>query len=336
MLPFYWLFPTPATIQVLQAAIITSAVIPLWKVGARHGLTGVQRILLCATLLLCPAYSGGTSYDMHENCFLTPLLLWLFYGIDGKNTIATAASSMLTLTVKEDAAVYVAVIALWLIVKSILRFKKPDVHSLITGITMLLVSLCWFFAATGYLTECGDGVMTYRYENFQYTFGSIAFLFYLTVVNLSDMQIDRRRTIALAAAAIVSAACFCKITVPRAIFYPVRAIQYDNYYKKIRTALDTVPAGASVTASTFYTTQLSQRETLYDVRYCSQEHLPETEYVVLALSANSDYAKYAAGGKDNGLDQMVTLLDENGYKQFLTLKNVLIIYQKQGVSPGKI
>ena len=28
MLPFYWLFPTPATLQVLQALVITSAIIP--------------------------------------------------------------------------------------------------------------------------------------------------------------------------------------------------------------------------------------------------------------------------------------------------------------------
>ena len=79
MLPFYWLFPCPVTLQVLQAAVIVSAVIPLWKLGAHHGLSEFQRMLLCAVLLFYPAYAGGTSYDLHENCFLTPLILWLFY-----------------------------------------------------------------------------------------------------------------------------------------------------------------------------------------------------------------------------------------------------------------
>ena len=168
MLPFYWLVPTPATLQVLQAAAITSAVIPLWKIGKHHGLTGAQRMLVCAVLLLYPAFSGGTSYDIHENCFLTPLILWLLYGIDRKNTAITAIAAVLTLMVKEDAAVYVAVVALWLIVKTVLRFKKLDVQNLITGIVLLAISLGWFFLVTGYLAKSGDGVMTYRYSNFMY------------------------------------------------------------------------------------------------------------------------------------------------------------------------
>ena len=122
ILPFYWLVPTPATLQVLQAAVITSAVIPLWKIGKNHGLTDAQRMLVCAVLLLYPAFSGGTSYDIHENCFLTPLILWTLYGVDKKHAVITGIAAILTLMVKEDAAVYVAVIALWLIVKTVLCF----------------------------------------------------------------------------------------------------------------------------------------------------------------------------------------------------------------------
>ena len=64
LLPFYALFPAPATLQVLQAAVITSAVIPLWKIGKHHGLTGPQRTLVCAMLLLYPAFSGGTGLSL--------------------------------------------------------------------------------------------------------------------------------------------------------------------------------------------------------------------------------------------------------------------------------
>lgn len=406
MLPFYWLVPTPATLQVLQAAVITSAVIPLWKIGKQHGLTGAQRMLVCAVLLLFPAYSGGTSYDIHENCFLTPLILWLFCGVDRKNTTITAIAAVLTLMVKEDAAVYVAVVALWLIVKTVLRFKKLDVQNLITGIVLLAISLGWFFLVTGYLAESGDGVMTYRYKNymydgssslitviksvilnpmkavyecvdeeklyfigmtllpllglplltrryeryillipyvlvnlmsdyqyqhdvfFQYTFGSNAFLLYLTIVNLADLKINWQKTLIVVTAAVVSAVCFSTVVVPVAICYPVQAIQYHGYYQSVRDTLDTILDGASVTATTFYTTHLSQRETLYDVRYCSQEHLLETEYVVLRLSVNSDCKKYATGGKDNGFDNLVKLLEENGYTVYESLDNVLVIYHK--------
>lgn len=407
LLPFYALVPTPATLQVLQAAVITSAVIPLWKIGRHHSLTGAQRTLVCAVLLLYPAYSGGTGYDIHENCFLTPLLLWLFYGIDRKNTAITATAAILTLMIKEDAAVYVAVIALWLIVKTVLHFKIFDISNLITGIIMLAISLGWFFLVTGYLAKSGDGVMTYRYSNFmydgssslltviksvilnpmkavyecvdieklyfiamtllpflglplltrryeryillipyilvnlmsdyqyqhdiffQYTFGSTAFLVYLSVVNLADIRINWQRVTVLAAAFIVSMACFYKVVVPKAIHYPVQAVRYYDFYQNIRDALSEISDGVSVTATTFYTTYLSQREILYDVRYCSLEHMLETQYVVLKISADSDFKKYAVNGEGNGFENLVNLLEENGYEPYMSIEDILVIYRKK-------
>lgn len=407
MLPLYWLLPVPETLQVLQAAIITSAVIPLWKIGRQHGLTDAQRMLSCAVLLLYPAFSGGVGYDIHENCFLTPLILWLLYGVDRKNTFITACAAVLTLMVKEDAAVYVAVIALWLIVKSVLRFEQPDASGLVIGMIMLAVSLGWFAAVTGFLSEKGDGVMTYRYNNFlydgssslitviksvilnpmkavyecvdpeklrfialtmvpllglplltrryerfillipyilvnlmsdyqyqhdiffQYTFGSNAFLIYLTVVNLADLQTNGWRSSVLVAAAMISAACFFHVIVPKAVSYPIQVIHNHQYYQSIRKTLDTIPEEASVAATTFYTTHLSQREILYDVRYCSREHLLEAEYVALKLSANSDYEKYATDGQDNGLENLIKLLEAHGFQPFRSLPNVLVIYHKE-------
>ena len=407
LLPFYALVPTPVTLQVLQAAVITSAVIPLWKIGKHHGLTGPQRTLVCAMLLLYPAFSGGTGYDIHENCFLTPLLLWLFCGIDKKNRVVTWAAAILTLMVKEDAAVYVAVIALWLIVKTVLRFKKQDTKNLITGIVLFAVSLAWFLVVTGYLAKSGDGVMTYRYSNFlydgssslftviksvilspmkavyecadaeklqfialtllpllglplltrryeryillipyilvnlmpdysyqhsiffQYTFGSAAFLIYLTVVNLADIKMDWKRLTVLSAAAAVSLVCFCKVVVPKAISYPVRAVRYYDYYQNIRDTLSEIPEGASVTASTFYTTFLSQRERLYDVRYSSPQHLLETQYVVLHVSADGDYKQYAQDGENDGFENLVRLLEKNGYVPYKSIEGILVIYRKE-------
>lgn len=186
LLPFYFLVPQPATLQVLQAAVMTSAVIPLWLLGKHHGLSGGERTLLCAALLLFPAFSGGTSYDIHENCFLTPLLFWLFYGIDRKNTPVTAVSALLTLMVKEDAPVYVAVIGLWLLVKTALRGKHP--RDLITGAALLAASVGWFCLVTAYLAKHGDGVMTYRYRNFLYD-GSSSLLTVIKAVILCPMKV---------------------------------------------------------------------------------------------------------------------------------------------------
>ncbi len=404
MLPLYMLFPAPAVLQVLQAAVIASAVIPLWLLGRHHGLSGAQRTLICAVLLLYPAFSGGTGYDLHENCFLTPLLLWLFYGIDRKNAVLTALAAVLTLSVKEDAAVYVAVTGLWLTVRTVLRFRGKEARGLVTGLALLGAALGWFTLVTGYLAKSGDGVMTYRYDNFmydgssslvtvikavilsplkavyecvdaeklgfiamtllpllglplltrryeryillipyllvnlmsdyryqhdilfQYTFGTTAFLMYLTVVNSAELKIDWQRLLGLAGAAAVSAVYFAGAVVPVAVSYPARAVRYHAYYQNIRDTLDRIPADASVSATTFYTAHLSRRPVLYDVRYGSKEHLLETEYIVLRLNAAHEYRKYETGGKENGLENLIKLLEGQGYGEFARVDGELVIY----------
>ncbi len=184
MLPAFCLAPIPETLQILQAAVISSAVIPLWKLGKTHGLHPGLRMLSCLLLLVYPAYAGGTGYDLHENCFLTPLILWLFWGIDRKNIPATAASAVLTLMVKEDAAVYAAVIGLYLLLRSALRRES---WGLWTGGVLTAGAVAWFLGVTFYLAGSGDGVMTYRYQNFMYD-GSGSLVSVIKAVLLCPMK----------------------------------------------------------------------------------------------------------------------------------------------------
>ena len=383
MLPLYILFPYPETLQVQQAAVMASAVIPLWKLARHHGLTSRQRMLLCALLLCFPAFSGGAGYDLHENCFLTPCILWLFYGIDRKWGLFTAVSALLTMMVKEDAPVYTAVIGLWLLVRSVLR-KDPWGRGV--GALLLAGSLTWFFCATSYLANSGDGVMTGRYDNliydgssslltvikavllsptkalyecvdaeklqflaltmlpllglplltrryenyillipyilvnlmsdyryqhdifFQYTFGSAACLLYLTLCHLPKDH----RTMVLAAAVLVSLACFSGKVFPKAMDYPVRCIQNYDRNQSIRDLLSLIPEDAAVSASTFYTVPLSNREILYDVKHSSIEHILSTEYLVLSYS-DRDFAE---------------ILLENQYAIIGQIETVLTVYRR--------
>ena len=400
MLPFYCLVPTPATLQVLQAAVMTSAVIPLWLIGKNNGLHGLIRMLLCGLLLAYPAFSGGVGYDIHENCFLTPLILWLLYGIDKKSTSITAISAGLTLMVKEDAAVYVGIIALWLLLRSTLRRQEGEKWGLIAGGAMLLGALVYFFAVTGYLAQSGDGVMTYRYDNFiydksaslvtvikavvmnpmkaffecvdpeklkfigqtmvpllglplltrrferyillipyilinlmsdyqyqhdiffQYTFGSTACLMYLVAVNLADLRIPWLRLGALAAALAVSFSMFTSLNWPKGKQYAEYSVTYRAYYNEVRAELDKIPADASVAATTFYTTHLSQRKVLYDVQYCTPEHLLSAEYVALNIGSASNFKKYG------GYEGLVALLERSGYTLYAERPGTLTIWHK--------
>lgn len=405
MLPFYCLVPRPETLQVLQAAVITSSVIPLWKIGKLHGLSGAQRMLLCILLLLLPAFSGGTGYDIHENCFLTPLILWLFYAVDRKNAFLTALFALLTLLVKEDAPVYVAIVGLWLTVKTFLKYRQEGFRDLLAGILLLGTSVLYFLMVTNFLAKQGDGVMTYRYANFmydgtgslltvvkavilspvkvlyecvdseklyylamtllpliglplwtrryeryillipyvlvnlmsdyqyqhdlffQYGFGSTACLIYLAAVNLSDMKDYWLRVTALLAAVAVSAVCFCSVILPEAVRYPVKCIQYEERYDAIREVLNTIPEDATVTASTFYTTELSDRRCLYDIHYAKRENLLSSQYVVLAV--DGDYERYDGGKEGSGFENLTNFLQLNGYTAAVELPEILVIYQKK-------
>ena len=404
LLPFYALVPIPATLQVLQAVVLASAVIPLWKIGKHHGLSPLPRMLVCFMLLFYPAYAGGTSYDIHENAFLTPLILWLLYGMDRRNGWITGLSALLTLMVKEDAAVYVAVIALYLLLRAVLRGKKR--WDLIAGALLLAGSLLWFGAVTAYLSGSGDGVMTYRYDNFiyddssslvtvikavllcpmkavfecvdpeklefialtllplaglplitrrydryillipyilvnlmsdyqyqhdiffQYTYGSTACLIYLTVVNLADMKLPWQRMGAVAAALAVGIGCFSAQILPKALRYPTYCLTYTDYYDSLREVLDTVPEGASVAATTFFTTELSRRDVLYDIRYASKEHTLSCDYMAISPTDAKSFRKYAEED-ETGYRDFVELLAEQGYVKIAEYEGKLEIYERQ-------
>ncbi len=396
MLPFYMLVPHPATLQVLQAAVLASAVIPLWKLSKRHGLSDRLSLLLCALLLFYPAYAGGTSYDLHENCFLVPLLLWLFYGLDTGKLWITVLSAVLTLAVKEDAAVYVAVVGLWAALDGLLSHRH---NRMLTGAGLFLGAVVWFFLVTGYLAREGDGVMTYRYSNFmvgtdqsllsvvkavilspmkavyesvdqekllflmqtmlpllglplltrryqhylllipyvlvnlmsdyqyqhsiffQYTYGSTACLFYLTLVNLAEIPWKQLRGRLLGAALAVALVLFGALIVPKVQQYSQLYLDYQGYYSQVEQTLDTIPKEASVSTTTYYSTILYEHEVLYDIRYCTREHLLSTDYVAMSLSAESDCKGFG------GVDGLIALLEQLGYEEYQRMGDVLVIYK---------
>lgn len=404
LLPVYAMVPHPATLQILQGVVITSAVIPLWLLGKHYGFSSIQRILLSGVLFLLPAFSGGVAYDIHENCFLTPLILWLFYGIEKKKMGFTILFAFLVLCVKEDGAVYVAVIGLWLFVRSVLSQGQRKERGM--ALCVLFLSFVWFFGVTTYLKRWGDGVMSGRYKNFmigeegslfhvvcnallhplkvlhecteteklrylaltmvpllglplitrryeryillipyilvnlmsdytyqheiffQYSFGTTAFLLYLLLINLSDMKNRKGITAVLSASVLLCGVCFALVVVPKGATYPAIWIEEKETFREIKQALTTVPEDATVTATTFYTTELSQRRYLYDIAYTSVEQVLESEYVVLDPRYEHVFKKYRSPGKTNGLENLIAILKKEGYEEVISIEGTLRIFKK--------
>ena len=368
LLPVYWLFPSPVTLQAAQAVVLASAAAPMALLCRRIGLSPAKTALLTSVALLHPAVVCGVNYDFHENCFLLPLLLWLFYCFEKGKLLPAFLCAALVLAVKEDAAVYLAFFALFVLL---------DKKRYAPGLGLLALSLAWFLAALKFLTVYGEGVMTTRYGNyiaaegglweavqnalrdpaftltqlfaeedggragkllyalqlfvplgmlpfgakrpsrlllllpavlvnfmtvyvyqydigFQYSFGSAAFLLYLSAINCAEMKpAPARLTASVAAVACLLFAV--QNTLPR-------AAEYLRYYAAHRTDfavmedyLASLPEDASVACSTWLVAHLADRETLYEAYYHDPATGDPPDFVIVT-DAGEELAPYLAVG----------------------------------------
>ena len=392
LLPFYALFPTPETLQIGQAVILASGVFPLYFICRKYSLSRPMSIAAAITYICLPALSSGTFYDIHENCFLTPLLLWMFYFFEADKPIPMYIFALLTLTVKEDAAVYVAIFALYAFFAG-----KKRLH----GTIMLVVSAIYIFAAVRILEKTGYGAMTNRYSNytdgkdgllpiiltciknpayiftqfavsgdggstlaskllyilqmlvplgfiplitkkisryillfplilinlmplypyqyqigFQYSFGTLAFLVYLFVINVVDMKIEGKR-LAVSFCAIASALLFTVSCVPNYKQYTESWNKNREQFESMEEILDQIDPNASVTASTMLLPHLADRSEIYEVHY-HKIGTPDsvyTDYVVIDMRYSNGYSFY---------DKYMALGVYQVYKEYDGLITILI------------
>ena len=87
LVPIYFIFSHVTLFPIVSALLISSGVIPIYLLCKNHKLSKLIIMIIC--LIFC-TYAGAicsTYFDFHENHFLIPLLLWLFYFYEKKNTI---------------------------------------------------------------------------------------------------------------------------------------------------------------------------------------------------------------------------------------------------------
>ena len=175
LLPIYMLIPDPRTLLVMQALIVASGVIPLLLICKNHKLSDPACCAFAVIYTLYPCFAGGCFTYIHENNFLAPLVLWLVYFCEKGKPVPKIVFTVLLLSVKEDAAVYVAVIALYFL------FTDKNYKC---NISILLLSVVYFITVTNRLAKYGDGVMTGRYDNYIYDgSGSLITMIFAVVKN---------------------------------------------------------------------------------------------------------------------------------------------------------
>lgn len=159
LLPLYAIAPSPVTLQIGQALVTASGLIPLYLLCRRHRLESATTLFLGIAYILFPALSGSCFYDLHENCFLAPCLLWVAYGMTAKKTWVIVLSAAATLAIKEDAGIYLAFLGLYFW----LGEKRGKMGSL-----LFFAAVVAFCAATWYLSKYGDGILSSRFDNLVY------------------------------------------------------------------------------------------------------------------------------------------------------------------------
>lgn len=156
LLPFYYIFPSPITLQVGQAVVLASGVVPVVLLCNHFKISGKATMLVALIYSFYPAISAGCFYDIHENCFLAPLLLWTFYFFERQKWIPMYVFALGVLFVKEDAAMYILIFALY-----VLLSRRNYKH----GTILAVGSLAYFGFALWLLTKFGTGVMVNRFDN---------------------------------------------------------------------------------------------------------------------------------------------------------------------------
>lgn len=165
MLPAFLLFPFPETLQVLQVLTLASGVIPLIFIMKHLKTPRFFRTLIILMYLVHPALIMSGYYDLHENCFLAPLILTLLYFCLKRQWIGMIVFTILTLFVKEDAVLYTVVIGFYVLFtkKDGLESKKD--FSILQGSLMITLSIFYFFSVRSFLENTGEGAMFWRYDN---------------------------------------------------------------------------------------------------------------------------------------------------------------------------
>lgn len=167
ILPFFMIFPYPETLQIAQVIIVALGVIPLMLIGKEFKFSSFLILILVSIYMFHPAIIGSSFYDLHENCFLAPLLLFVIYFMIKQKGLLLAIFIVLTLLVKEDSFFYLIFIGLFFITGYSFRISdsKQRRKNLILGIMIILVAGTYFIFANYYLNITGDGAMFWRYRN---------------------------------------------------------------------------------------------------------------------------------------------------------------------------
>jgi len=137
VVPFYWIYPSVATLCVLQSVSLALGALPVYLL-ARDRLGGtILPTLLAGAFLLHPALQGGNLEQFHPECFLVPFIGFAIYAAVTWRPRLLIVMVVLCLLVKEDVALLVVPLGLWVWIR---RDRRLGLRIMLGAIAAALIA----------------------------------------------------------------------------------------------------------------------------------------------------------------------------------------------------
>lgn len=141
LIPGSLLFNGPVYLLVLQSIALALGAVPLYLL-ARPRLGTPLAGGVALLYLLNPSLHGVNVRDFHPTALAIPLLLTAMYALEARRPLLFAVATLLTLTTREDAALAVVGLGLWVALAH---------RCWLLGAAMVVASIGWLFVAVHWL-----------------------------------------------------------------------------------------------------------------------------------------------------------------------------------------
>lgn len=122
--PLFAIAPSPLTLQVLQAIACALIAPPIYLFVRKRTDAKLAALIACVPLLY-PPLVGLSLGEFHENAFAPAAIAWLLWAVDERRWPLAAFFAALTLSIKEDEAVILAVLGGAYALISLRRGDRP-------------------------------------------------------------------------------------------------------------------------------------------------------------------------------------------------------------------
>ncbi len=133
----YWIVPHVHMLLIVQSTVIALGIVPIYLIARAHG-NEAAGVIAGAAYLLHPAVINMTTFDFHPDTLATTALLFALWAIDRQRWPLVVLFSCLVLFAKENFAITIAFLGLWLLAHKEWR----------TGGVLLVAGAGWFVLVT--------------------------------------------------------------------------------------------------------------------------------------------------------------------------------------------